>query len=303
MEGLEQLVPFPEDNTRQYLLKLAHINTRLGRMPPHEHIYAELVIGLEGQALNIIDGRENVVLPGDVYLLLPGMTHEQREMENYRFCILKFDYDALMAEVGELKNLPGFQLVFVLEPRIRQNGGIDLEGNPSLDEEALQCVEGLTVLLEREIREQGPEYEELSRQMFLALVAVVSRRCIRRAGRAVNRTTGQLAESMSYMERHYREEITLDDLANRAHYSRRHYTRLFRDCFLTSPLAYLNRIRLRQACFLLTGTQLTAAEISRQCGFSDPSAFCRRFKQQYGLTPQQYRSWGSGLTASRTERQ
>ena len=298
MEDLEQLVPFPADNTHQYLLKLAHINTRLGHMQPHEHIYAELVIGLEGRAVNIIDGRESLVLPGDVYMLLPGMTHEQREMENYRFCILKFDYDALMAEAGEMKNLPGFQLVFVLEPKIRQTGGIDLEGNPSLDSEALSCVEGLTVLLERELREQGPEYEELSRQMFLSLVAVVSRRCIRRTDRTMNRTTGQLAESMSYMERHYREEITLDDLASRAHYSRRHYTRLFRDCFCTSPLAYLNRIRLRQACSLLTGTQLTAAEISRQCGFSDPSTFCRRFKQQYGITPQQYRNWGGGRSRS-----
>lgn len=99
--------------------------------------------GWRGRAVNIIDGRESLVLPGDVYMLLPGMTHEQREMENYRFCILKFDYDALMAEAGEMKNLPGFQLVFVLEPKIRQTGGIDLEGNPSLDSEALSCVEGL----------------------------------------------------------------------------------------------------------------------------------------------------------------
>ena len=72
--------------------------------------------------------------------------------------------------------------------------------------------------------------------MFLSLVAVVSRRCVRRTDRTMNRTTGQLAESMSYMERHYREEITLDDLASRAHYSRRHYTRLFRDCFVPPRL-------------------------------------------------------------------
>ena len=161
-------------------------------------------------------------------------------------------------------------------------------------------MEGLTVLLERELREKGPEYEELSCQMFLALVAVISRRCVRRSDQSMNRVTGYLAESMSYMERHYREEITLDDLALRAHYSRRHYTRLFRDCFGTSPLAYLNRIRLRQACSLLTGTRLTAAEISHRCGFSDPSSFCRRFKQQYGVTPQQYRNWGSSLTAARS---
>lgn len=290
MEGLQQLEPFPEDNTSQYLLKLAHINTRLGWMPPHEHVYAELVISLEGQAVNVIDGRENAVLPGDIYLLLPGMLHEQREMKNYRFCILKFDYDILMAEVGELKELPGFQLAFVLEPRLRQNGCMTLEGNLCLDQEALRCVEALTVLLEQELRKREPVYEELSRRIFLALVAVVSRRCTRRNGQDGNMAAEKLVDSISYMESHYQEEIPLDTLAGQAHYSRRHYTRLFREYFHTSPLAYLNQIRLRHACVLLTESQLTTTEVSRQCGFSDLSSFCRHFKQQYGITAQQYKS-------------
>jgi len=290
MEELIQLLPFPPEDDDLDFPKLAHINARLGHMPQHDHICAELFISLEGKAVNVINGRQIPVLPGDVYLLLPGMNHEQLEMENYRFCILKFDYDALLQEAGALKNLPGFQLIFVLEPRIRMNRELVLEGNPTLDGANLRYAETLTAILEQELQEKGQEYKAVTRQVFLALVALISRSCARRGTKPLARSTAQLARSMSFMEQHYAQPLTLDQLAAEAHYSRRHYARLFQECFGASPLAYLNQIRLRYACTLLTTTNFTSTEIALRCGFSDVAIFCRRFRSALRVTPQQYRA-------------
>ncbi len=281
-----ELQQFPADNADQYLVKLAHINTRLGELQSHGHIFAELVVALSGHALNIIDGRRSVVLPGDVYVLLPGMRHEQQDMENYRFCIFKFDYEALLREAGELRDLPGFQLLFVLDP-LRPNREENL--HPVLEAEARPKVEQLTAILERELREKPAGYEAVSRHLFLALVTILAHHC-GVSGEARRYNMHLIADAMGYMERHYMEALHIDELAARACYSRRHFTRLFRAMSGMSVSDYLTQIRLRHVCGLLAQGDRSVAGIAQDCGFTDAAALCRCFKLRYGQSPQRYRA-------------
>jgi AraC-like DNA-binding protein len=59
---------------------------------------------------------------------------------------------------------------------------------------------------------------------------------------------------------------------------------------------YLNTLRLNHARELLIGENMTLAEISRSCGFSDAAYFCRVFKKETGLTPLGYRLFKAGMS-------
>jgi AraC-like DNA-binding protein len=65
--------------------------------------------------------------------------------------------------------------------------------------------------------------------------------------------------------------------------------RQFTAVFQTTPHQYLVRIRLGHAARLLQHTSLPIHEITWKCGFEDTSAFCRAFRNEFGLAPGELR--------------
>ena len=92
-----------------------------------------------------------------------------------------------------------------------------------------------------------------------------------------------------YVSREYMHPQSLMELARAAGVSRQHLMKLCRQMRLPSPMEYLFQKRLERACEWLAHTGLTIAEISERCGFVNPFHFSRKFKQQYGTRPLQWR--------------
>lgn len=90
-----------------------------------------------------------------------------------------------------------------------------------------------------------------------------------------------------YMEAHFAESLTLDDLAAIAYCSRSYLIRVFTQQVGVSPYRYLQTIRLNQAKKWLE-QGLSPSEAAGQAGFSDQSHFTHFFKDFIGLTPKQY---------------
>ncbi len=85
------------------------------------------------------------------------------------------------------------------------------------------------------------------------------------------------------------EPITLAKLANRAGVSRGHLTKLTNDHLGLTPMEVVWRARVRNAAKLLHETGLSLAEVAHQTGFSNAYHFSRRFKQQFGQAPRDWR--------------
>lgn len=85
------------------------------------------------------------------------------------------------------------------------------------------------------------------------------------------------------------ENITLDQAADMAGFSKYHFSRIFRQYTGISFYQYLNNIRIMQATKLLMETNLSIMEVSLQCGFSSLSSFIRMFKIYKGCTPSEFK--------------
>jgi AraC family transcriptional regulator len=81
------------------------------------------------------------------------------------------------------------------------------------------------------------------------------------------------------------EPIGLGELAAIAHVSRFHFTRLFKRSTGLTPMAYVERSRIRQAQDLLRMAELPLSEVALVVGFADQSHFTRRFHRHVGCTP------------------
>ena len=94
---------------------------------------------------------------------------------------------------------------------------------------------------------------------------------------------------MIYVHEHYREPISVEQLAELVYISKRACFRLFQENLHMSPVEYIRSFRMQRACQLLNDNQKTITEIAQECGFGTSSYFGKLFREKMGCTPEQYR--------------
>lgn len=99
----------------------------------------------------------------------------------------------------------------------------------------------------------------------------------------------RIRKFLQYIEMHYSENITLDELAQSANVSKSECLRCFKSSLQTTPYKYLMDFRLSKAVQLLKETDLPISEVSEKSGFSQQSYFGKCFKAKVGCSPSQYR--------------
>ncbi|UKS28221.1 AraC family transcriptional regulator [Paenibacillus sp. HWE-109] len=94
---------------------------------------------------------------------------------------------------------------------------------------------------------------------------------------------------IEHIHLNYYRNLTIDELAERAHLHPNYFIRVFKRRFGTSPIQYVNRKRIEEVKWLLTSTNLMLAEIGTKVGIPDISYLSKLFKSSTGLSPTAYR--------------
>ena len=97
------------------------------------------------------------------------------------------------------------------------------------------------------------------------------------------------AEISSFIDAHYREDISMQDAAAALRYSDAYFCKLFKQCFKVNFSAYLNEYRVNKARQLMLDPRLNMKDIGAAVGYSDANYFTRVFKRLTGQTPSEYR--------------
>ena len=92
-----------------------------------------------------------------------------------------------------------------------------------------------------------------------------------------------------YLDKHYAEKITLDDLANQFYINKYYLTKAFKDQYGQSINTYLLNIRITQAKHLLRFSDKSVEEIGLSCGLGAAHYFSAKFKEVEGIPPSVYR--------------
>ncbi len=94
---------------------------------------------------------------------------------------------------------------------------------------------------------------------------------------------------MIFIHEHYREKISIPELAAAAYLSERECFRVFHDCLHTTPAEYIRAYRLQAACRMLAGGQTSVTDIGHTCGLGSSSYFGKVFREYAHCTPSEYR--------------
>lgn len=110
---------------------------------------------------------------------------------------------------------------------------------------------------------------------------------------SVSSKKNTLFDIKKYLDMHYPDKITLDDLSERFFVNKFYLTRIFKEQFGITLNNYLLQIRITHAKRLLRFTDKTVETIGMECGMSTVHYFSRMFKKVEGISPSDYRRiWG-----------
>ena len=98
-----------------------------------------------------------------------------------------------------------------------------------------------------------------------------------------------LLEIARYMQTHYQEKLSLEELGQVFHMSPKYFSSFFQKHFSRNLTEYVTSIRIECAKKILIESDADMELVSQQAGFSSSSYFIRIFRKSLGLTPGQYR--------------
>lgn len=100
----------------------------------------------------------------------------------------------------------------------------------------------------------------------------------------------EILKAQTYIEQHYDDQISIEDVAERTNMSRRNFVRRFKKATHNTPLEYLQRVKVEAAKKVLERGGQNISSLMYDVGYRDAKTFRKVFKRFTGLTPQDYRS-------------
>lgn len=101
----------------------------------------------------------------------------------------------------------------------------------------------------------------------------------------------RIENSVEYLSKHFMDlNLTMQQVALLSKLSESQFRRIFKEIYATSPIQYVNTLRIERAKDLLKNTSLPVVAAANQAGFADVYHFNKLFKKRTGKTPTQYRN-------------
>ncbi|GMA61205.1 AraC family transcriptional regulator [Alicyclobacillus fastidiosus] len=260
----------------------------------HGHDFIELVYVVSGQARHMFQHESYQLSAGDVFIINPGEVHNYSVDPGHELEIINCLFlphlikDSLLSELEISHSMDYFYVHPFLNTNDRFHHRLNLAGD-----EAVRVLSILqNMMYEMDAKQTG--YPTLIRMQMVELLVILSRyyQLSREQKTLCHARENALiaARICGYLERHYDQKITLNQLSDLFHISTRQLNRVFKQETGMSVIEKVHQIRLTRAKALLSETTEKVISIAALVGYEDPAFFSRLFSRHIGCSPSHYRS-------------
>ena len=252
----------------------------------HCHDFIEIVIILKGKGHFIINDEKVLVSEGNVLILNPGTYHRSIPDSPHTLteCYLAFtDVDFVNAPPNFFPFFHGQKMLGKLPERVKKE------------------IFQLCCSIDRESQSRNPGRYFMLKAYLIQVICLLLRfdrqeeiadqHCL--AGYEFKSPNKKyvVQQIMKYMENHYKEKISLDQIAENMYLSPFYISKLFKSETGDTPINYLISLRMEKAKELLDqNSTLSIQEAAAAVGYEDVYHFSKLFKKYYGLSPLYYKA-------------
>lgn len=257
----------------------------------HKHTFIEIVYILSGSAIHIIGDRSVPASKGDLFIINYDTPHTFVRNEDSDEPLIAYDllftpdfFDSSLLNNVFSESMSSSFLFYSLFPEQQLASDVHISGSSyNVFGELFNKI-----YLEFTNRERG--YINIISAYVTELIVKIFRKMDSAQNKEVSSNQKQVVNNtLAYLRKNYQKQISLDELASQVFLSKDYFSRLFRQTTGVPASAFLQKIRVEEACNLLSTTNMAIKDVAQQCGFHDIKYFYSIFKKLTGLTPRQYR--------------
>jgi AraC-like DNA-binding protein len=261
--------------------KMFYIKKRERRYPwsmpnSHYHSYYEIYFLVSGTRRFLIRDRVYDMRAGDVIMLAPNVYHRSIGSGTHIRVNIEFTREFIRKFFTSNSFAPLLNCF--------ESGFISLTENESVE---------FSAITER----LSEEYKNTDNLYFITFAEAMRLLC--RAAKRQNdalpsnqaffTASDTLRPIVEYINTHYSDISSLDDITKSCCINKSYMCRLFKKEMNITVGDYVSNVRVQESCELLASTDFSLTQISHQCGFSTPSSFSLQFKKMMGCTPSEFR--------------
>ena len=236
---------------------------------PHTHNHLELFYIVGGKGQFLIQDQLYPVNPNNLVVINPNVTHTEVSLNAQ-----PLEYIVLGIEGIELAT------------NENSNGQFNI-----LDHfESVEISSCLRNIL-REMEQKNTGYEDVC-QAYMEILIIRLMRNIALAVPTESQVVSgnrQCASVKRYIDLHFKEALTLEQLAEDAHMNKYYLSHAFKREYGISPINYMITKRIEESKYLLAETDLSMSQIAQLLGFSSLSYFSQVFHRTQSVSPKEYR--------------
>ena len=239
---------------------------------PHTHNHMELFFIVGGKGQFLIEDQLYPVDVNNLVMINPNVPHTEVSLnaQPLEYIVLGIEGMELTAGNGQFTILDQYESV-----------------------EVSSCLRNIL----REMEQKNTGYEDVC-QAYMEILII---RLMRSTSLAVPAepqnvsTNRQCAAVRRYIDLHFKEALTLEQLAEECHMNKFYLAHAFKRDFGISPVNYMISRRIEESKYLLAETDLSMSQIAQLLGFSSPSYFSQVFHRTMSISPKEYRQSQKGL--------
>ena len=276
INGKHETVNFKDHNA----FKL-YLNDEFENYPEHWHTPVEIIFPLENHSMVSCSNIDYYLKEGDILIITPGTLHRITAPKSGLRIIFQVDLSFL----NMFKDIES--TISMLAPAKL----VTHETMPSIYETARELI----LEIQKECIEIRPLCDAFTFAKITELFILLGRECLNSSlmfdvtPSKQREYTEKFLNICDFISSHCMEDLTLDDVADRAGFSKYHFSRLFKQFTNTTFYKFLNTKRIAYAENLLIDPGLSITEIAYRSGFNSISSFVRMFKALTSYTPTAYR--------------
>lgn len=263
-----------------YTLKIHKLTDHV---PPHTHNFIEYTYVIYGRGTEIINGVEREIQPGTFTLLLPHQVHQIRIPQELHLYVGAIGLNAIFGSDDSAAALNELLL------------RASTEGEPSyqLEEELSTQLLSIFDRMHEEIQSKRPWSRLMFKTKLTEALILFERNCLSTTDSGNHRTPvnkkGRMWRIILYVYTNFRDDITLESLAERFYLSVPHISASFKPFIGDNFHNFLEKIRISHACSLLVSSNEPVISIGFEVGFKSYATFSRVFQAHMKMSPTSYR--------------
>ena len=236
---------------------------------PHTHNHLELFYIVGGKGQFLIQDQLYPVDANNLVLISPNVIHTEVSLNAQPLEYIVLGIEGIELQANSTSN-GQFSILDQFE-------SVEISG----------CLRN--ILREMELKNAG--YEDVCQAYTEILIIRLMRNtalAIPTEPQAIS-TNRQCAAVRRYIDLHFKEALTLDQLSEEAHMNKYYLSHAFKREYGVSPINYMITRRIEESKYLLAETDLSLSRIAQLLGFSSLSYFSQVFRRSQGISPMDYR--------------